>query len=125
MSVGGGKDLGLHQLHGGAAALNVALPRLDAEHLRPAGFALKSLSELVGHRRYLLTPGQSSFTPSALELHGLAAAGQLAVTCSGDNHLCAALGAQVPLSDLVGQGAATSTSLRKQVSLGFGKLFTV
>jgi len=119
MLVGGGKDLGLHQLHGGAAALNPALPRLDAEHLRPTGFALESLSELVGHRRHLLTPGGPP-TPSALELHRLAAADQLTVSCPGDNHLRAALGAQVPLSDLVRQGAATSTSREDRLPTGLG-----
>jgi hypothetical protein len=109
-SVSRGENLGLHQLHGGTTALNLALPRLDAEHFRPTRFALKSLSQLVGHGRYLLSPS-GLVMPSALELHGLATASQLAVASLGDNHLRAALAAQVSLSDLVGQGAATSASL--------------
>ena len=55
-SVGGGEDFRLHQLHGGTAAFHAAVARLDAEHLRAALLALKSLAQLVCHaailRRY-------------------------------------------------------------------------
>ena len=40
----GGKDLGLHQVHGLATALNAAVAGLDAEHLSVAGLADESLA---------------------------------------------------------------------------------
>jgi len=69
-SVGRGENLGLHQLHGGAAALDLAFPRLDAEHFRPTRFALKPLSQLVGHGRYLLSPGDPPLRPQLLSCMG-------------------------------------------------------
>jgi hypothetical protein len=69
-SVGRRENLGLHQLHGGAAALDLALPGLDAEHFRPTRFALKSLSKLVGHERYLLSSGGPPLRPQLLSCMG-------------------------------------------------------
>src|SRR3990170_1090907 len=51
--VGGGQDLGLHELHGLAAALSSAVPGLDAEDFGAAVLALESLAQLIGHVRNL------------------------------------------------------------------------
>ena len=40
----GGEDLGLHQVHGLATALNAAVAGLDAEHFRVADLADESLA---------------------------------------------------------------------------------
>jgi hypothetical protein len=96
--VGGREDFRLHQLHRLAAALDVAVAGLDAEDFRGALLALKSLTELVGHR---ITPW------SSLLLHGLAAADELALARLGDDELRAALGAEVPFSYLVCHGMSS------------------
>jgi hypothetical protein len=49
VSVGGGEDLRLLELHGDAAALHLALAGLDAEDFGAAVLALESLAELVWH----------------------------------------------------------------------------
>src|SRR3990172_51834 len=45
------QDLGLHELHGLAAALGSAVPGLDAEDFGAPVLALESLAQLVGHVR--------------------------------------------------------------------------
>src|SRR3990172_1758940 len=47
------QDLGLHELHGLAAALGAAVPGLDAEDFGAAVLALESLAQLIGHVRNL------------------------------------------------------------------------
>jgi hypothetical protein len=49
-SISRGQDFRLHQLHGLSAALDLAVPGLDAEHFRVAVLALKSLAKLVCQR---------------------------------------------------------------------------
>lgn len=88
--VGRRKDFWLLELHGDAAALDLAITGLDAEDLGGAGRTLESFAELVGHPRLL-----------ALLLHGHAAALQCTVAAFGDDHLGVALGALISLADLV------------------------